>query len=91
MRTDRPGDRADIVFLLPALRGQLRGAELIADERKRTLLVEYACWNRHMEDWRSRQLGARRRLDQPWLDEGRVLFEQLDVLRAAARHTGVLC
>lgn len=91
MNPDRPGAPADIVFLLPALHGQLTGAELVADDRKSVLLVEYACWSRHMTDWRSRQSAARERLDQHWLDEGRSLFEQLDALRAAARRTGVLC
>lgn len=84
-------DPAGMVFLLPALRGQLTGADVAADDRKAALLVEYACWHRHMVDWRSRQLTARQRLDQEWLDEGRDLFEELDVLRSAARRSGVPC
>lgn len=86
-----PAGWADIVFLMPALRGELTSTELAADGRKVALLVEYACWNRHLVDWRSRRSPDRQRVDERWLNEGRVLFEELDKLRSAARRTGVLC
>lgn len=84
-------DRADVVFLLPALQRSLTATELATDARKAALLVDDACWDRHMTDWRSRRSPDRERLDQQWLNEGRALFEELDRLRATARRTGVLC
>lgn len=78
-------------FQLRIVRGCFTAAQLLADDRLGSLLVECACWERHRSDWRSR--GPRRWLvdrRRTWLAEGRALFSERVELVELARGCGML-
>lgn len=69
---------------LPALLSSVSDEALLADPALSALVVEYACWELQLADWYARQRPRRDRDFNPWIVEGRALFDRLDELKGIA-------
>lgn len=69
---------------LPALLASVLDQAVLADPAIGALMVEYACWEVHLAEWRDRQPPRSHRDYDDWIGEGRGLFDQRDDLKGTA-------
>lgn len=84
MTSDSAHDATTGFVDLQALLASVTDPAMRSDPALRAVIVEYFCWQRHWDDWCTRQPTGRQTAFKSWVVEGRELFDRRDELKVVA-------